>query len=57
MSILLLRRVHFDIPFYTREQKHEVLDLLENLMYKFEDDVPMLIDEVEEFLRTCKIEI
>ena len=57
ISILLLRLVHYDIPFYTKEQKHEVYNLLENLMYKFEDNVPKLIDEVEDFLRTRIVKI
>ena len=57
ISILLLRITHYDIPFHTREQKREVYDLLESLMYKFEDDVPLLIDEVEEFLRAHVVEI
>ena len=57
ISILLLRLAHFDIPFYTKEQKKEVFDLLVGLMYKFEDDVPKLTDEVEDFLRTRIVKI
>jgi len=57
ISILLLRLAKYDISFHTKEQKHEVFDLLEGLMYKFEDDVPLLIDEVEEFLRKRIVEI
>jgi len=57
ISILLLRLAKYDIPFHTKEQKREVYDLLENLMYKFEGDVPLLIDEVEEFLRARIVEI
>ncbi len=56
ISILLLRLAKYDISFHTKEQKHEVFDLLEGLMYKFEDDVPLLIDEVEEFLRKRIVE-
>lgn len=57
ISILLLRLSHFDIPFYTKRQKKEVFDLLVGLMYKFEDDVPKLTDEVEDFLRDRIVEI
>ena len=57
ISILLLRLNHYDIPFYTMEQKREVFHLLENLMFKFEDDIPELTGEVEEFLRVRIIEI
>ena len=57
ISILLLRLAHFDIPFHTKEQKKEVFDLLEDLMYKFEDDIPKLTDEVEEFFRTRIVKI
>lgn len=56
ISILLLRLAKYDISFHTKEQKHEVFDLLEGLMYKFEDDVPLLIDEVEKFLRKRIVE-
>ena len=56
ISILLLRLANYDIPFSTKKQKYEVFDLLESLMYKFEDDVPILIDEVEEFLRKRVVE-
>lgn len=47
----MLRINHFDIPFHNKEQKREVFDLLENLMFKFEDDIPKMIPEVEDFLR------
>ena len=56
ISILLLRLANYDIPFSTKKQKYEVFDLLESLMFKFEDDVPILIDEVEEFLRKRVVE-
>ena len=56
ISILLLRLAKYDIPFHTKKQKYEVFDLLESLMYKFEDDVPILINEVEEFLRKRVVE-
>jgi len=57
ISILMLRLTQFDIPFYTKEQKKEVFDLLENLMFKFEDDIPDLIPEVEHFLRDRIVKI
>jgi len=57
ISILLLRLSNFDIPFYAKKQKKEVFDLLEGLMYKFEDDIPMLTDEVEDFFRTRIVKI
>jgi len=52
-----LRLSNFDIPFYTKRQKKEVFDLLVGLMYKFEDDVPKLTNEVEDFLRDRIVEI
>ena len=57
ISILLLRLAHYDISFHNKEQKKEVFDLLEGLMYKFEDDIPMLTDEVEDFLRSRIVKI
>jgi len=57
ISILLLRLSHYDIPIHTVEQKREVFNLLENLMFKFEDDVSELTGEVEEFLRVRIVEI
>ena len=32
-----------------KKQKKDVFNLLEGLMYKFEDDIPNLITDIEEF--------
>lgn len=57
VAILMLRLEQFDIPFHTKEQRKEVFDLLEDLMLKFEDDVPNLMPEVEDFLRKRVVEL
>lgn len=57
ISILMLRLSHYDIPFHTKEQRREVFDLLESLMYKFEDDVPSLASEVKKFMRERIVKI
>ena len=57
ISLLLLRINNYDIPFQTKLQKQKIFDLLENLMFKFEDDVPYLNTEVESFLRNNIINI
>ena len=47
IAILMLRLEHFDLPFNTKEQKKDVFNLLEGLMYKFEDYIPNLITDIE----------
>ncbi len=57
IAILMLRLEHYDLPFNTKQQKKDVFELLEGLMYKFEDDIPYLISDVEGFLRERIVEI
>ncbi len=57
ITILLLRINHFDLPYDTKDKQREIFKLLENIMYKFEDDVPEIVTEIEDFLREQIVKI
>jgi len=57
LTILLLRINHFDLPYDTKDKQHEIFKLLESMMYKFEDDIPEIVTEIEDFLRERIVKI
>lgn len=57
LTILLLRINHFDLPYDTKDKQREIFKLLESMMYKFEDDIPEIVTEIEDFLRERIVQI
>jgi len=57
LTILLLRINHFDLPYDTKDKQREIFKLLESMMYKFEDDIPEIVIEIEDFLRERIVQI
>ena len=57
LTILLLRINHFDLPYDTKDKQREIFKLLESMMYKFEDDIPEIVTEIEDFLRERIVKI
>lgn len=50
LTILFLRRNHYDLPIQNQLDKREIYDLLVKTVYKFEGD-STIISEIEEFLQ------
>lgn len=49
VGILFLRNNGFNLPYGDKENKKKIFELLENTMFKFQDD-PSIVSEIEDYL-------
>ena len=49
VGILFLRNNGFNLPYGNKENKKKIFELLENTMFKFQDD-PSIVSEIEDYL-------